>query len=187
MALEDRIDIEVFKVVTHAIIGSDDLENLAEQISQLLTGVLAIKGCTVFMLDPISKELEIMGSFGLSLNYLNKGPVRVNKSIDHRKTDNPVVVADIGDSPWLQYPDEALREGIKAMVSVPIRLYDKLIGVLRLYHFKTWEISERDVDSLAVLAENIALAMMYTRVRNAFQTVKTVVDDVHPLWLKTGG
>ena len=41
----------------------------------------------------------------------------------------------------------------------------------------------RDVDSLLVLAENIGLAMTYTRVIKALKTIRYTVDDVHGIWL----
>ena len=70
------------------------------------------------------------------------------------------------------------------MVSLPIKLYDRLIGVLRLYHFERWEISESDLDVLTMLAEVVGLAIMYSRLLTVYQSVKEVVDHVHPVWVE---
>jgi signal transduction protein with GAF and PtsI domain len=86
----------------------------------------------------------------------------------------------------LQYPDNAKEEGIRAIVSVPVVFSGKVIGELRLYHHEAWNISERDVDSLVLLAENIGLAMTYTRLLNAMQAVKDTVNEVHNIWLEPG-
>lgn len=183
MAGEDKINIDIYKVVTKAIAESDNLENMAYQLTQLLTGVLEIKGCTVFVLNPQTDELETLGSFGLSINYINKGPILVSKSIDHQSRLEPIVIQDVTTSDRLQYPEDARQEGIKTLVSLPITLYGKFIGALRLYHYEEWEISQRDLDSLMTLAENIGLAMMYTRLLNAVQAVKETVKGIHPIWL----
>jgi hypothetical protein len=58
-----------------------------------------------------------------------------------------------------------------------------VIGALRLYHKDVWDVSDRDVDSLMVLAENIGLAMTYTRVLNALKTIRYTVDDIHGIWM----
>jgi transcriptional regulator with GAF, ATPase, and Fis domain len=87
----------------------------------------------------------------------------------------------------LQYPKEAEEEGIGAIVSLPIKFYGKNIGALRLYHHEQWEISAQDVDSLLVLAENIGLAMMYTRLLNALKEVKETVNQVHSIWFNAIG
>jgi hypothetical protein len=84
----------------------------------------------------------------------------------------------------LQYPDNAKEEGIRAIVSLPIKFYGKVIGSMRLYHHAVWDISERDLDSLLLLAENIGLAMTYTRLLNAMQAVKDTVNGVHKVWLE---
>ena len=40
---------------------------------------------------------------------------------------------------------------------------------------------------LLVLAENIGLAMMYTRLLNALKEVKDTVNDVHSIWFNAIG
>jgi hypothetical protein len=56
-----------------------------------------------------------------------------------------------------------------------------------LYHHAQWDISEQDIDSLLVLAENIGLAMMYTRLLNALKEVKDTVNEVHSIWFNAIG
>jgi len=183
MSAEERIDIDLFKVVFRAMAHSDNLEIMANRLTQLLVAALEIKGCTIFILNPESNELEDLASFGLSIGYLEKGPVLSGKSIADTFKGKPIVISDVSHTDRLQYPQNAKAEGIGAIVSVPITLYGRVIGALRLYHNKVWDISDRDVDSLMVLAENIGLAMTYTRVLNALKTIRYTVDDIHSVWL----
>jgi len=183
MVAEDRIDIDIYKVVTRAIAGSDNLEDMAIQLTRLLVGALGIKGSTIFVLNPDTKELEALASFGLSINYMNKGPILVKKSLDHQLRVEPIVIRDVTTSDRLQYPEDAKKEGIHAIVSLPINLHGKLIGVLRLYHYEQWDVSKRDLDSLMVFSENIGLALMYTRLLQALKSVKETVSEIHPVWL----
>ena len=183
MVAEDRINMDIYKVVTRAIAASDNLEDMATQLTQLLVGSLGIKGSTIFVLNPATEELEALASFGLSINYMNKGPILVKKSIDHQLRGEPTVIGDVSKSDRLQYPEDAQKEGISAIVSLPIRLHGKLIGVLRLYHYEQWDVSERDLDSLMILSENIGLALMYTRLLQALKSIIETVNEVHPIWL----
>ncbi|MDH3357316.1 MAG: GAF domain-containing protein [Desulfobacteraceae bacterium] len=183
MVAEDRINMDIYKVVTRAIAASDNLEDMATQLTQLLVGALGIKGSTIFVLNPDTEELEALASFGLSINYMNKGPILVKKSLDHQLRGEPIVIRDVTKSDRLQYPEDAQKEGISAIVSLPISLHGKLIGVLRLYHYERWDVSERDLDSLMIFTENIGLALMYTRLLQALKFVKETVDEVHPIWL----
>lgn len=183
MVAEDRINMDIYKVVTRAIAASDNLEDMATQLTQLLVGALGIKGSTIFVLNPATEELEALANFGLSINYMNKGPILVKKSLDHQLRGEPIVIRDVTRSDRLQYPEDAQKEGISAIVSLPISLHGKLIGVLRLYHYDQWDVSERDLDSLMIFTENIGLALMYTRLLQALKSVKETVDEVHPIWL----
>lgn len=187
MGSTEKIDIEVFKAVARAIAQSDNLEIMTSHLAQLLVGSLENKGCSIFALNPESGELELLASFGLSIGYLNKGPIFSSKSIGAINKGEPVIIADVNSTDRLQYPQEAKEEGIGAIVSVPIIFYGKNIGALRLYHHEQWDISERDVDSLLVLAENIGLAMMYTRLLNAVKEIKDTVNDVHSIWFNAIG
>lgn len=184
MQTEDRINIDIFKIVTRAIAESHHLEIMAKHLAQLIIGALEIKGATIFATNQETKELEVLGSFGLSIRYMNKGPLYINRSIKSVEKHKAVVVSDVKNSDLLQYSADAIQEGIGAIVSVPISFNERIIGVLRLYHHDVWDISERDLDSLFVLAEIIGLAMMYARMNNAILEVKNIVGDVHDAWLE---
>lgn len=183
MSTEDKINIDIFKVVTKAIAESENLETMTNHLSQLLVGTLETKGCTIFVLDPATKELEKLASFGLSISYLSKGPVQADKSLGYTFKGEAVIIRDVSQSDSMQYPEEAKKEGIAAIFSFPIIFLGKIIGVLRLYHHEVWDISERDVDSLLLLAENIGLAMGYTRLLNSLQSINEEIKGLHRVWL----
>jgi signal transduction protein with GAF and PtsI domain len=178
MADREKINIDTFKIVTKAVAESDDLEIMAERLCQLLIAALEIKGCTIFMLNPDEEELEVLASFGLSAKYMSKGPVSADKSLGCTLAGEPVIVSDVSKGKGLQYPKEAKEEGVKAIVSIPLMFLGDPIGVLRLYHHQKWNISERDLDSLIILGENIALAMRYTSLLNAAKTFNDVIKGL---------
>ena len=184
MSAEEKIDIDIFKVVFRAIAESDNLEIMANHLTQLLVAALEIKGCTLFALNQNSQELEALASFGLSMKYLHKGPLLTGKSMGATLEKKPIVIQDVNKTDLLQYPDNAKNEGIGAIISVPIIFNSNAIGALRLYHHDTWKISEKDIDSLLVLAESIGLAMTYTRLLNAVQNIQYTVNDIESVWLK---
>ena len=183
MVDEDRIDIDTFKMISKAITESEDIDSMINSFTQLLVGSLGIKGCTIFALNPETEELEILGSSGLSLNYLNKGPILVSKSIEQDLRGRPIIISDVEKSNRVQYPEDARSEGIRSIISLPVMIHGKFIGDLRLYHYEEWHISDRDVDSLLLLGEKIGLALMYKRLLNALRAIKETVTEVHSVWL----
>ncbi|MEW5908867.1 MAG: GAF domain-containing protein [Thermodesulfobacteriota bacterium] len=183
MKTKDKIDIDIFKAVNSAISESEDLEIMAVHLCQLLTAALEIKGSSIFVLNPETHELENLASFGLSKEYVNKGPLEARKSLKKTLRGEVIVIRNIKNTKELQYPREAKKEGIASLSSIPIRINKKVIAELRLYHSKPWALSDRDVDSLRLLGETIGLALMYTRLLNALRTIRSAVGDIHSIWL----
>jgi len=178
MASENRITIDIFKAVTRAVAHSKDLDVMTNHLAQLLTATLDIKGCAVFVLNAVTEELEILASFGLSAKYMTKGPLNTPKSINETFQRNPVVIADISKkNKSLQYPEEARKEGIAAIVSLPIVHQDEVVGVLRLYHYEMWQVSDQDLESLQILSGIIGLAMTYTRFHNTVHAIAEIVGN----------
>ena len=182
MNQQDRIDIDIFKVVTKAVSESDDLEIIPSHLCQLLVAALEIKACSLFLLNRGSGELERVADFGLSTRYLAKGPVFAEKSLGCTLVGKPIIITDVESDERVQYPQDAVKEGIVSILSFPLVFQDRVMGCLRLYEHEKWEISERDKDSLLLLAEIIGLALSYSRLRGAVRTFDEVIKglDLEP-------
>jgi signal transduction protein with GAF and PtsI domain len=175
MSQETKITIETFKTVIHAIAQSHNLDIMANHLAQLLVAGLDIKACAIYLLDLETKQLELLASFGLTTKYISKGPVLAEKSIAANLKGDPVIVADVNKDPNVQYPEEAQREGIASIVSLPIMVSGGVLGALRLYHHETWHISDQDLDSLHLLVDFVGLAMTYTSLLNAIYSIDEVI------------
>jgi len=178
MGKEQKLNLDIFRVVCKALFHSNDLTAMAEHFTQLLVGALEIKGSTIFVLNPETKELEILASFGLSTDYLNKGPVMLDKGICAVSAEKPIIIPDVRMDDRLAYPEEAKKEGIRSIVSVCIRFRDHIIGGLRLYHREIWDISEEDLSYLLLLAENLGLLIMFTRLLRTVESMNQVVANL---------
>ncbi len=183
MSTENKIDMDLFKVVKNAMAQAGDLEDMGNSLVQLLSGALDIKGCTLFVSNPETKELEILTTFGLSMNYISKGAISSEKSIAAIYKQKPVMIHDTAKTDLLQYPEDAQKEGIKAIVSLPVVFSGKVIGALRLYNHESWKISDQDVETLMLFGDHVGMAMMYTRLLNAYTIIKDTVMGVHELWI----
>lgn len=178
MDVDTKITIQTFKAVTKAIAESSNLELMTNCLAQLLVSELDLKGCAIYILDSQSNELEMMASFGLRPKYLSKGPLSADKSLAANLLGEPVIVTNVMKDENVQYPEEAMQEGIASIVSIPVIFMGEVIGAMRLYHYEEWDVSEEDMDSLMLLAENVGLALSYTSLSNAVQTINEVIQTV---------
>ncbi|MBF0260139.1 MAG: GAF domain-containing protein, partial [Desulfamplus sp.] len=140
------INYETLLKITRAISHSKDPEEVVLLSTESLKTALEVKGCAVFLINRKTEELEIAASYGLSDEYINKGPVSALKSIAASLEEGPVAIYDTSDDPRLQYPEAAQKEGIASILSVPIVCAGNVIGALRLYTEEKWEFTLDDVN-----------------------------------------
>ena len=113
--------------------SSLEITEVLHSLSEKTCKMLGMKGITIRLLDEERNTLELVASYGLSEEFLNKGIVLAQKSITDVMEGRTVILENLAEEKRLQYPQETEKEGIKSMVCVPIRSKEKVIGVMRLY------------------------------------------------------
>ncbi|MCA1905079.1 MAG: GAF domain-containing protein [Desulfarculus sp.] len=175
-----EINYQTLGRISEIISSVKDMGDAARHIVQSLSEILSLKGCALLLLNRRSGKLEVASSYGLSQAYLNKGPLSAARSIAESLSEGPVVIYNVEDDPRLQYPEEAKREGIRSLVSVPLTLRGKPLGVLRLYSAEPWEVSNPELTFLQAIAEIIALALDNIRISNAYKNSIEVLKVLRP-------
>ncbi|MFH2057873.1 MAG: GAF domain-containing protein [Pseudomonadota bacterium] len=183
MSNSHKIDLETFKLIADTIFDANHPETMGSQVARLLVGTMEVKGVAFFIVNPAKEELELLATEGLSADYKNKGPILVDKSIKLESNLEPIIIADTLKSNRLQYPEKAIKEGIRSIVSLPLKLKGKIVGALRIYHSDTWDITEQDLSYLEILTKNLAMALKYFRLSAAVFATKETMDEIHSIWL----
>ncbi len=148
-----------FMEITKAIGSSIDLETVLQLVVKSTCEMTGSKGCTLMLLDEKGENLEIKSFYGLSDQYVRKGPVAADRSISDTLRGEAVIIEDAASDPRVQYPREARQEGIASIVSVPIMLRGKVTGVLRLYTSVPCRFSDDDIEFLSAIALQAGLAI----------------------------
>ncbi|OFW56958.1 MAG: hypothetical protein A2W01_07490 [Candidatus Solincola sediminis] len=176
--LEDRIGelhaiFEIDKAITSAI----DLETVLQQIVQMSIGLLDAKISSIMLLDEESNELVIAAAHGLSESYIRKGPIKVGESIAGRviQEGRPIAVEDIIDDPRHAYSDQARIEGLHSLLSVPLSLKDRVIGVLNIYTDETHSFTPHEINLFTSLASQAAIAIENARL---FESLEEIYIEV---------
>jgi GAF domain-containing protein len=149
--------------ISQSLSKSKDPEEIIRMTVESLKSSLAIKGCALFLINHQSKELEVAAATGLSTAYLDKGPLSALRSIADSLEDGPIAIYDVSDDPRIQYPEEAQKEGIASILSVPIMIGDKAIGAIRAYTAEKWEFTLDNVNFVQALAQIAGILIEMTR------------------------
>ena len=175
-----KITYETLVKITDAISATRDPEEIVLMTVESVKTALDVKGCTLFLNNRKTDELEIAGSFGLSQNYLNKGPISALQSIAESLKEGPVAIYDVADDPRIQYPEEAEKEGIASILSVPISVHKDVIGALRVYTEEPWDFTLEDVNFVQAVAQITGMAIDLCRLNKGYKSsieiLKTMRD-----------
>jgi signal transduction protein with GAF and PtsI domain len=163
--------LEVSKAVNSAL----DVKKVLNLLVKTATTALDIKAAAVRLLDEKRLNLELVACYGLSDRYVNKGPVGSDKSITEAMMGKAVSIYDVASDPRATYPTEAHEEGIRSILSVPINLKGKVIGVMRIYTSQPRDFTDDEITFISSLAEQAALAMENARL---YQKLKGEYEEL---------
>jgi GAF domain-containing protein len=159
--------------ISKAVNSTLEVKKVLHLLVKTAVTALDIKAAAVRLLDETRQKLELVASYGLSDRYLNKGPVLSDKSIAEAMMGKAVSIYDVASDTRATYPKEAMEEGIRSILSVPITLKGKVIGVMRIYTGKLQEFSDEEITFISSLAEQAALAMenarMYQKLKGEYE------------------
>jgi signal transduction histidine kinase len=125
-----------------------------------ITEALSAKGSILRILNLKTGELELNAAYGLSDRYLSKGHVSSTKVIEEICQENrAIIIQDVQTDPRVQYPREAKEEGIEMMLDLPLFVGQNVVGILRIFFDQERELSEKELDFAAAIAEQCALAI----------------------------
>ncbi len=164
------------------ISSSLEVEQVLQSIVTSITEAMQVKACALRLLDERTGQLHLRAVYGLSSDYLAKGPVDVEHSpIDSEALrGSPVIIQDVSTDSRFQYQRAAKHEGIVSVLCVPLELHGRTNGVMRVYSGEPCVFREDDVQFLTVLASLSALAIENA---NLYDNLKRSYDGViDALW-----
>jgi GAF domain-containing protein len=185
--LVDQItrNINIFRNLALRFNESLDIKKILEGMSVDVANALGIKAVSVRLIDREKETLELVASHGLSESYINKGPVRIEKSVTEALKGKTVIIKNAQTDPRVQYRKEKKEEGIVSILCVPIKAQEEVIGILRFYTDTETEFSEGDIMLAEAVANlgglTIQNASMYLMLKQDMQCLK---DDIwsHRSW-----
>ena len=163
------------------ISSSLELDQVLQSVVKSITEAMEVKASAVRLLDPRTGQLQYSAGYGLSGDYLAKGPVDVEHSpIDSEALRGvPVIIPDVAEDSRFQYKAAAKREGIVSVLCVPLEVHGRAIGVMRVYTSEQCTFHEDDIQFLTVLASLSALAIenasLYDSLKRSYDGVMDVL------------
>jgi signal transduction protein with GAF and PtsI domain len=150
-----------------AVNSSEYPERVLSTIVERVATTMDAKGCSLMLLSPDRKHLFHTVAWGLSDNYVHKGPVSADASIAQALEGKVIAVPFAPEDERVQYREQARDEGIISILSVPMTLREEIIGVLRIYTQERRDFNLDDDFFVAAAANLGAIALENARLHEA--------------------
>ncbi len=168
MQLRQRIqELTALFNISTMLTGTRGLQQILDRITRGVAEAMRVKSCSLRLLDEHRDELVIKSVWGLSEEYLKKGPVTVGMSTVERSAlaGNTVYIADMAGDERVVYQNESKREGIVSSLVVGMLYKERPIGVIRVYTAEVHEFTEFETKLLQSIASQAAVAIENARLQ----------------------
>jgi GAF domain-containing protein len=138
-------------------------DELLDMIVSSAIETMGAKAACLFLAHAQKDIFVPVAQQGLSERYLHAKPLTAQKLVGAIMDGGHLYFRDAPRDPRLEHHDLKKAEGIASILSVPVRVKDKTIGVLSLYTAQTREFATDEIEFLSALAEQGGMAVERAR------------------------
>ncbi len=156
--------LDLLSEVSRTIVSDYYLKEILQLIVTMTAKVMGSKICSIMLLDEKKDELVIAATQSLSKSYVSKPNLKVGQSVSGRVVleKAPIMVLDVGKEKSYVFPEIAKKEGITSLLSVPMMIKDRVIGVINSYTKNEHRFKKEEIDILQTVANQAAVAIENT-------------------------
>ncbi len=170
--------LDLLSEVSRTIVSDYYLKEILQLIVTMTAKVMDSKICSIMLFDEKRDELVIAATQSLSDEYINKPNLRVGQSVSGRvvKEKKPITVLDVTKEPGYMYPDVAKQQGIVSLLSAPMMIKDRVVGVINSYTKSEHRYTKEEIDILQTVANQAAVAIENTRLDEEILAAKEALE-----------
>lgn len=164
--------INALTKISKAITSDIYLEDILRLIVTVTAEMMGSNICSLMLIDEKKNELVIRATQSVSEEYNKKSPLKIGEGVAGKvaKENKPIAVKNVTQEKEYKHKDIAKKEGLCALLCVPLAVKGKVIGVINCYTSKPHDFTETEINILTSVANQAAVA-----IENAELMVKSKV------------
>jgi len=157
-------EIKAIYEISKAITSDMYLEDILKLIVSVTAEITGSKICSIMLVDEKTNTIKIRATQSMSNEYIKKEPLKIGEGIAGKvvKEGVPIYIEDVRESNEYKYRDIAKTEKLISMLSVPMKVKNKVIGVLNIYTPVVHKFSEKEVEIISSIANQAAIVIENT-------------------------
>ncbi|MBK8903432.1 MAG: GAF domain-containing protein [Anaerolineaceae bacterium] len=180
--------------VSEVVTSPQYLDDILDVVTEMAAKMMDTAVCAIFLLNETGTHLELRSARRDNTPYQHRPPLPADQtdsvigSVLH--TGQPVYIANVQTDARYKGKALAREEGLVSLLSVPLSVRDRVIGVFNCYSTEPRQFSQEQQTLFATLANQTALAIenarlvtntavireMHHRIKNNLQTVAMLMQ-----------
>ena len=153
--------LEALSKISKAISSDLYLEDILRLIVVVTAEVMKSKICSLWLVDERDKALKIRATQSMSEEYLKERSLKLGEGVVGyvAQENRPMMIYNVLKESRYNEKELARREGLVSMLSVPMTVKDKVIGVINCYTSSSHKFTKSEIEVLATVANQAAIAI----------------------------
>lgn len=187
--------ISAISEISQAISSDQYLDDILKLIVTVTANVMDSKICSLWLLDEKEKILKIRATQTMSEEYLKERSLKLGEGVVGYVAEQkkPLAILDVLKEPRYKEKELARKESLVSMLSVPLTVKDKVIGVINCYTSYPHEFTDTERAVLSTVANQAAICientelMVKTRVIQEELETRKLVERAKGVLMKHHG
>ena len=154
-------EINALLEISKAIASGLYLEDVLRLIVTVTANLMDSKICSLWILDAKEQKLKLKATQSISEEYLKERSLAMGEGVvGHVALRNqPIAILNVLKDPLYKEKELAKKEGLVSMLSVPMCIKDRVIGVINCYTSYPHSFSKNEEEMLTTVANQAAICI----------------------------
>jgi signal transduction histidine kinase len=154
-------EINALLEISKAIASGLYLEDVLRLIVTVTANLMDSKICSLWILDAKEQKLKLKATQSISEEYLKERSLTMGEGVvGHVALRNqPMAIFNVLKDPLYKEKELAKKEGLVSMLSVPMCIKDRVIGVINCYTSYPHSFSKNEEEMLTTVANQAAICI----------------------------
>jgi signal transduction protein with GAF and PtsI domain len=156
--------IEALKEISTAISSDRYIEDVLKLIVAVTANVMDSKVCSLWLIDEKETCLKVRATQTMNKEYLKERSLGLGEGVVGyvAQQDKPAMILDVLKEPRYKEKELAKKMGLRSMLSVPMGVKDKVVGVINCYTSYLHQFTKTELDLLTTVANQAAICIENT-------------------------
>ncbi|OGP74894.1 MAG: hypothetical protein A2V86_18295 [Deltaproteobacteria bacterium RBG_16_49_23] len=157
----DAREINALLEISKAIASGLYLEDVLRLIVTVTANVMDSKICSLWILDEKDQKLKLKATQSISEEYLKERSLAMGEGVVGQVAlrNRPMAILDVLKEPLYKEKELAKKEGLISMLSVPMCIKERVIGVINCYTSFPHVFSKSEEEMLTAVANQAAICI----------------------------